>query len=165
MVDVVLSLGDDALSNQFKLVFPNGIPGGGNANAIELRMDQSFDIPQQTIYKYDIDFRGSKITKTGKKEETDKTVTFNVRLDSQWIVYDDLNAWFKMTYDPVTNIALPDLLVRTTIEIHALNSAGDSSKVFKMRNSKITDLKIGTFDNTTGDPIRLEVTITYGTLE
>ena len=92
-VDAVLLLGDDQLQNQFKVVFPNGIPGGGNTEAVSMRMDQSIDIPQQTIYKYDIDFRGSKISKTGKKEETDKTLTMSVRVDQQWQVYDDIKLW------------------------------------------------------------------------
>ena len=165
VVDSVLSLGDDSLSNQFKVIFPNGIPGGGNADAISMRMDQSIDIPQQTIYKYDIDFRGSKISKTGKKEETDKVLTMSVRIDQQWTVYDDMKLWFSMVYDPITNVALPDLLTRTTMVIQSLDGANAIAKSFKFNNVKITDMKVTTFDNSSGDPLRMELTFLYGTME
>jgi len=165
MVDTVLQLGDDQLQNQFALVFPGGIPGGGNAELISLRLDGGFDAPAEDIYSYDIDFRGSKVTKTGKKEETDKTLTATIRLDGQWVVWDDLYRWKNLVYDPKTNIALPDLNTRTTIAIQCFDASGNVAKTLTWRQSKIKSLKPPTLDQKTGDPATVEVTFIYGVFE
>jgi hypothetical protein len=164
-VDTILALSDDALVNQFEIVFPDGIPGGGNGDRISLRSDQQFDIPQQIIYKYDIEFRGHKIPKTGKKEDTEKTITFSIRLDQQWKVYDDLITWLKLAYDPNTGIAVPDLLGRCTIAVHSLNRDNSIAKTITLRNCKAIGIKVTSFDNASGDPQRVELTILFGSIE
>ena len=47
-IDPILNLQDDQMVNQFKLVFPKGIPGSGNASLVELRMDKTIDMPEET---------------------------------------------------------------------------------------------------------------------
>jgi len=163
-VDRILNLGDDAHVNQFQLVFPNGIPTGGDSETISLRAE-NFSMPTQTIYKYDIDFRGSKIPKTGRKEDTDKTYSISVRVDQQWKVYDDLKSWHKACYDSSTNTALPDMAVRTPVVIQTLDGNNKIVKTFNFMYSKITDIKVSDFDNTSGDPAKLDLTFIYGKLE
>lgn len=163
-IDVILNLGDDAHLNQFQIVFPNGIPTGGDDSSITLRMDQTFSLPQEIIYKYNIDFKGSIIVKTGRKEDTDKTLTVSVRVDQNWQVYDDLKAWLNAVYDPKTNTAMPDLLTRTPIAVQWLDGNNSIVKTLTYTYCKITELKITDADNSTGDPVRLELSFIYGEL-
>jgi hypothetical protein len=122
-------------------------------------------MPQETIYTYNIDFRGTIIPKTGKKEETDKTFTVNVRIDSQWKIYDALRQWHRMVFDPKTNIALSDVLTRTPIVVQALDHSNKVVKSFTFTYCKLKDLKVTDFDNATGDPMRAELGFIYGGLE
>ena len=164
-VDKILNLGDDALTNSFELFFPDGIPGGGTGEVVALRMDQSFDIPETGVGQYDIFYRGLKISKTNKLEETDKNVTMDVRLDQQWEVYDELNAWLKLSFDPETSTSATEAETRTTIGVRALDGGNNIVKTLLLRNSKLRALKIATFDHNTSDPIRLTLSFIYGNVE
>jgi hypothetical protein len=161
-VDVILSLGNDALINQAQVVFPNGIPGGGNADEVRLRMDQTFTMPQEQITTYEIDYRGAKLIKTSKKEETDKTITIPVRMDQSWNVYDTLKAWHRLCYDPVLNIASPDATTRIPIVVQNLDQNNAIAKAFTFSYCKLTQLKVTDWDNSSGEPVRVEMTIVYG---
>lgn len=164
-IDKILTLGDDAHLNQWQAVFPDGIPTGGDSESIVLRMDQTFSLPAEVIYKYDINFKGAIIPKTGRKEDTEKTLTVSVRVDQQWQVFDDLRAWLKAVYDPSTNTAMPDLLVRTPIAVQMLDGNNAVVKTLLFTYSKITNIKITDADNSSGDPFRLELSFIYGDLE
>lgn len=164
-IDRILSLGDDAHSNQFQITFPAGIPTGGDSESITLRMDQTFSLPEEIIYKYDIDFKGVKVPKTGRKEDTDKLITVSVRIDQKWLVFDDLRAWLKAVYDPQTNTAMPDLLLRTPIAVQMLDGDNSVVKTFLFSYSKIFALKVTDADNSSGDPFRVEIQFIYGDLE
>lgn len=164
MIDQILQLGNDALVNQWQVIFPKGIPGGSNANAIRLRMDQSFTMPQEQISTYEIDFRGAKLIQTAKKEETDKTLTVSVRVDQGWSVYDDLRAWHLLCYNPVTNTASPNALTRIPIVVQNLDENEVAAKSFTFNYCKLTQLKVTDFDQTSAEPVRVELTIIYGYL-
>lgn len=161
MIDIMSNMGDDALSNQFNLVFPTGIPGGGNTDRLSLRMDQSLDPPEQTVNVYDIFYRGLKISKTGTLDETDKTLTFDIRLDQAWGVFDDLNNWLKLVFDFSTGIAMPDEMTRTNISIQATDTADKIIKTITFKGVKIRGIKISSFDNTTSEPIRVTLNLIW----
>lgn len=162
--DAILNLGDDALVNQYQAVFPKGIPGGSNTDAVRLRIDQTFPMPSEDIATYEVNFRGSKLIQTAKKEDTDKTITFSVRVDQEWNVYDDLEAWRNLCYNPVNNTASPNSVTRVPIIIQNLNQSGTIVKSFTFTSCKIKTLKITDWDMGSAEPVRVEVTIIYGTM-
>ena len=163
-VDWSLQLAQDVLLNSWQIAFPKGIPGGSNPDLIVARLDQTFTMPDKVIAFYTIDFRGSIILKPSKKEDTDKTITFPVRIDQEWSVYDDLAAWQDMVYDPVTNIALPSALTRIPIVVHNLDENEDIKKSFTFNYCFITNLKPTDWDMSSNEPSRAEVTVKYGYL-
>lgn len=165
VVEDQIRLGDDALANQFITIFPSGIPGGGNADAVSLRMDQPFDPPSQVIYTYEIDYKGDKIKKTGRKNDTDKIITISVRIDQNWNIYDDIMRWMKLCYDPVTNTALSDENTRIPLVIQSIDGDNNIVKNFKYTQCKLFTTKVTSFDPTTGDPLRMELTFIYGDLD
>lgn len=153
--DIVMGLGDDQLSNQWQVTFPEGIPGGGNSDSITLRMDQSFDPPEDVVGTYEIIYRGIKIPKTNKLHDMAKEFTIDIRLDQNWTVFDDLNAWYKLCYDGTNSTALPDLMVRTTMIIQCLDGSNVIKKELKYKGVKPKSVKIGTLDHSSGDPVRV----------
>ena len=159
--DQILALGDDAIANQFSIIFPNGIPGGGDANAISLRCDQTFDPPEDVVNVYEIFRKGFKIPKTGMLQETTKEFTIDIRLDQNWKVYDDLRKWADMSYDHSNGTALPEIMARSTVIIQAEDRTQSSVKTISFKYAKPKSVKIQTFDNQSGDPLRITVIFIY----
>lgn len=162
MTDVILSLGSDALINQWQVLFPKGIPGGSHIDAVRLRIDKTFTMPQKQIATYEIDFRGAKLLKTAKKEDTDKTITFSVRVDQPWAVYDDLEAWHNLCYNPVTNTASSDADTRIPIVLQNLDQNNAIAKSFTFSYCKLKDMKVSDWDMASSEPVSVELTIIFG---
>ena len=157
----ILQLGDDQLSSQFAITFPEGIPGGGSTDAITLRSDQTFDPPEDNVGTYDIVFRGMKIPKTSMTHDMTKEFNFEIRIDQNWQTHDDIVAWYKLCYDPINATALPDLMVRTTIVIQAFDGQGNVKKSYRFRGAKIKGYKVNTFDNSSTDPLRMTLNFIF----
>jgi hypothetical protein len=163
--DVILSLGDDQMVSQFSIIFPNGIPGGGDANAVSLRCDMQFDPPEDTVNVYEIFHKGFKIPKTGMLQETTKEFSIDIRLDQQWKVYDDIRAWADMSYDHSNGTALPEIMARSTMIIQAEDRTQSGVKKLIFKYAKPKSVKIQTFDNQGGDPLRITVMFIYAVME
>lgn len=160
-VETVFQLGDDSLKSAFFLLFPGGIPGGGNATNVELRMDETFDPPEQAVSTYEIWHKGQKIPKTGGVEESPKEFTFNVRLDQQWQVYDDLNLWLERVFNTETGTPGSDTDTRTTMLIQSVDRANAPIKTIKFTGVKLHKIKITEFDHSNGEPIKLELSFIF----
>ena len=160
-VQTILNLGDDQTVNQFQILFPGGIPGGGNAEAISLRMDMQFAPPAQTIGKYDVFHKGIKIPKTTTVTETDKAFTLEVRLDQSGSIYKSLNNWKTLCYDFTNGTALPDLMTRTTMLVQLTDTQENVMMTWTFSGVKIYELTPPTMDNATGDPARATVGFIY----
>jgi len=163
-VDQILQLGDDQLANSFQLVFPTGIPGAKDSNAIALRMDQAFDPPEESVGEYEIKYMGMTIKKTTRNEATAKEFAIEVRLDQGWQVYDDLRNLYEMTYNPINGTALGDSMTRFPVAVQALDASQSVVKTITFKNSKIKTLKINQFGNEEEGPIRIAVSFIYGTM-
>ena len=160
-VQTIMNLGDDQTINQYQILFPGGIPGGGDAESISLRMDTQFTAPAQTINTYDIWHKGIKIPKTGTVTETDKKFSIEVRLDQKGSVYKTLNAWKTNCYDFTNGTALPDLLVRTTMLVQLTDTQENVMQTWTFTGVKIYELTPPTLDNAAGDPARITVGFIY----
>lgn len=163
--DSILNLGDDQLANQFMLIFPNGIPGGGDANAISLRADQSFDPPENTVNVYDIFHKGFKFSKTGMLQETTKEFTIDIRIDQQWKVFDDLKKWCDYSYDHSNGTALAESFARSTVIVQAEDRMQTSVKQIHFKYAKPKSIKVGTFANDSSDPLRVTVSFVFISME
>ena len=95
------NLGLDALTNQYSILFPAGIPGapGANIGAISLRQDQVFPTPKREVGTYLTWYQGLKIERRGFVEQTEKKFTIAFRIDEDWNVFSAMLAWFKKAYD------------------------------------------------------------------
>lgn len=160
-VETILNLGDDQMASQYSVIFPQGIPGGGDATEVALRCDQPIDPPENTVNVYDIFHKGYKFTKTGMLQDTTKEITLDIRLDQDWNVYDTMETWANMSYDHSNGTALSELLAMSTMIIQAEDKNQDSVKLITFRYVKPKSIKIGSFDPSNGDPMRITVNFVF----
>jgi len=154
---------DDQMASQYAVIFPEGIPGGVNTDAVTFRMDQSFDPPEDNVATYEIIYRGMKIPKTSMTHDMTKEYNTMVRIDQQWRVHDDLVAWYKRCYDPVNGTALPDGqgLTRTTVLVQMYDGQNVVKKTYRFRGSKLKGYKVETLDNQSTDPLRMTLNFIF----
>ena len=164
--DLIGTIGVDQLQTQYNLVFPEGIPGGGNADLITLRADTSFTPPERTVGSYDVYHKGVKITRTNMVQDMTKEFTVEIRLDQQWEVWDSLNSWMKMIYDFETGTALGEIPVRTIMMLQALDVQNNVTKTFSFLGVKIKSIGFSNgFDNQGTDPVRLSVIFVFDDMD
>jgi len=161
-VDQILGLGDDQIVSQYMLIFPDGIPGGGDTKNIALRCDTSFDMPEEAMNTYEIYHKGYKIPKTGMLQDTTKEFTIEVRVDQQWKVYNDLEKWKNLVYDEANGTGMPELTTNATIIVQAEDKSQKPVKQFIFKYAKPRAIKVNSFDHQSGDPLRISVTFIYG---
>lgn len=159
--DIIFGLGDDALVNMFEISFPEGFPTGGNADNVALRCDMQLQIPEQKVNTYSIYKKGVKVDKTGTLTDTTKEFTTEFRVDQSWASVQAVIDYCNAVYDPVTGIALPDSLTRTTVLCSAVNTQNEIMKTFRFKNAKPISWNMIAFDNNTGDPMRCTITWSY----
>jgi hypothetical protein len=166
MISYVEGLTDDALSDQFGLLFPEGIPGGGDGNLLKLRMDQAFDEPEATVGEYDINYEGVKITKTGS-EETTKSFQMSFRVDINFRVYKGLKDWYRLVFNPDTGAVGSEEETRTTMILNAYGPPNKTIKYSKRYNGiKLKGFKPTAWDpNNKAEPIRVEATFIYASVD
>lgn len=159
--ETIMGLGDDQMANQFSVIFPNGIPGADDPTALSLRIDQSIDPPEDSVMVYEIFHKGYKFPKTSMLQETSKEFTVDIRVDQGWKVYNDMRKWADMSYDHSNGTALPENMARSTVMIQAEDRNQKSVKQISFKYAKPKSVKIQTFDNQSGEPLRITVTFIY----
>lgn len=161
-LDNIISLGDDQMANNFVLSFPGGIPTGGDADAISLRMEEALPMPEDGGGEYEIVYQGLKLVKPNTTDQMDKHVTINVRVDSQWQIYKDLKKWKSAVFNNVTGIRLPSSVTSTTMAVQALDGQKDIVKTFLFKSVWLQKIKILDFSHTEEGPSKLELTFIFG---
>jgi len=164
-VEQIFTLGDDQMANQFVLSIPGGIPGGGDEDAICLRMEEAFPMPEESVGEYEIRYQGMLILKTNMTDAMDKHFIINVRVDQQWKVYDDLKAWMQDVYNHIDGTGQSEMATRTTVAVQALDRNKDVVKTFTFRRAKIQKIKVSDFSHTEDTPTKLELTFIFGYME
>lgn len=160
-VSKILNLGDDALAAKYFLVFPNGLPTGGDSDSIALRMDQSFDFPEIIVGEYEVAWKGMKVKKTNGTDQTDKLLQVQVRLDAQWKVMDDIYALAKASYDGNTGTYLPDSATRFPIAIRFVDGQDVVKKTWTFQHAKLKGFTIQSVDPVSEDPLRVQLTFIF----
>lgn len=150
---------DDQMANQFELYF-FGKPVS-NIQEIALRMDKSFDIPEKSVSKVDINYQGVKIPKLLSQEETDKSFNLTFRLDENWMVYNTLNIWFGRTLHPKKGSTLPIKDREVTALFRALKKNKEVSREFVFRHVLISSIKLLEFDHSSSEPTRVDCKFIY----
>lgn len=161
MIEYLQALTDDQMANQYNIIFPAGIPGGGDGNLLTLRMDKQIDIPERAVEEYMIEYQGIKVPKTSLKEETTKEITLNFRLDGNWQVYRALNNWFKLVFNESNGSGGSEADTRVPILFNTYGSNKQLTYSMRLNGCKIKKIKTETFDMGSADPARVEAVFIY----
>jgi len=164
-VENIINLGEDQMAAMFVMSIPGGIPTGGDDEAVTLRMQESFPMPDDGGGEYEIVYQGLKITKPNMTDATDKHFEVVVRLDQQWKVYDELKTWKDAVYNPVLGTKLPHENTQTTVVVQALDGAKSVVKTFTFNYCWLQKIKVMDFSHTEETPTTLTLTFIYGYME
>ncbi|MCP4650361.1 MAG: hypothetical protein GY853_09830 [PVC group bacterium] len=165
VIDKILNLGDDQLANQFIVLFPDGLPGGGDVDNLSLRLDEGFDMPSEEVNVYNIKYRGMDIPKTGMAEQTSKEFELIARLDKDWTIWKSLRTAYKYTYNPITGTAMSEADSRFSIEVQALDNNNNIIETVSFKNSKLKTLKGPAFGHEEEGPAKITMSFLYGSME
>lgn len=157
----IMNLGDDQMASQWALTFPEGIPGGGNADALTLRFDTSFDPPEDIVESYEVWHQGQKTMKTSMTHAMDKMFTIDYRVDQNFAVHNALEAWRFKCYDPINGTALPDIETRATGLLQLFDGQNKIVKQFRFRGLKPKGEKLQTLEMSSPDPLRSTITFIF----
>jgi hypothetical protein len=171
MLDEIMRLGDDQKSNQFEVIFSN-IPGSSlDTKMLSLRIDQSFDIPNVVVGEYEFYVRGFKVTRPSMLDETDKHISFQVRVDQKWEVADALYKWKKLVFDgnnasaSAASAIYGDTFSCNTMTIGFLDSQNKSKEMFILRQVILKEIQTSSLDPSSNDPTRLTLNFIFGDID
>lgn len=172
MIDTIFNLGDDALQNEYNVIFDvSAVDGLGELPVNFQFRISNFTPPDITMGTYQYFKKGSLIVKPNGLDETPKTFTFNMRVDKYWESYKVLDKWLKIiknekkgTRTVDKDIITGEQPVRGIITIQALDSNDSINYYWKFEGSFPTALAGVTFDEATGEPITINPTFTYLTM-
>jgi len=166
-INQIFQLGDDALANQAEIII-NPLALFASNDPLRLRTT-TFDIPEFAIGEYTIDYKTQKFNKPSGKIETPQEFTFNFRADKYWTIYQALLAWkntigndrtgaMSEDVDPITGISL----IRTDVIVLTKDSNGTlTSPGWTFSKCWLKNLGGVSFDNASGDPIEVSVTLDF----
>lgn len=157
----IMNLGDDQMASQWALTFPEGIPGGGNTDALSLRFDTSFDPPEDIVESYEVWSQGTKTMKTSMTHAMDKTFTIDYRVDQNFEVHKAVEAWYNKCYDPRNGTALTDVETRTTGLVQLFDGQQKVVMQYRFRGLKIKGIKLQTLEMSSPDPLRATLTFIF----
>lgn len=161
-VDVLYSLGDDALQNLFDVIIPP-FPGAINTIDTQFRV-QNFTIPTTGVGTYEIHYKTQMIRKPSGKIEDPKEFSFEFRIDKNWIIYNGLKNWKNIVANTRTGVMTPDIIgaIRVPITVIAIDSANiPTGGKWVFEGSHILTLGDVPLDYTSGDPIAVTATFNY----
>ena len=163
-IDIVHDLGDDQLQSHFNIIFPNGIPTGGNATNIVLRA-KTHTVPDEELSVYDVAFHGQTFQMTGGPVES-KTFDIVFRVDKNWETYKDLKRWKDYGADPENGSRRPDKDLRTTVIVQPVDIEEGGVEVptrkpIIYKRVKLIKLAGIGFDHNTNEPVECTASFIY----
>jgi hypothetical protein len=165
-IDSVYTLGDDALQNMAEITFAPGFALLGVADMLKFRTT-NIEIPNFATGAYIVHWKTQNFEKPSGKDETQKTMTFTFRVDKYYLVYKALLKWREMICNSDSGAMAEDVvagvsLIRTNFSVRAVDSRGVvTTNGWEFENAWLKDIAAISFDETTGDPISLQVTMSF----
>ena len=163
----LINIGDDALSNEFDIFFPSGIPGFTLLTDLAIRTT-TVAIPEQSVGTYDTNYKGRKVTKRNNMNETPTEFTFTYRIDKNYLTYIGLSSYFNTYCNQKTSAYLPDITLggastsRFPIVVAPVDANGvtvNSGTTFE--GCFIKTLGGWSHDNSSGEPLTCDVTVVF----
>lgn len=166
-IEEIFRAGDDALSNHFQIgIDPLSL--FGLDDRVRIRTTQ-VDIPEQSVGTYTVDYKSQRFTKPNGKIETTNEMSFTIRLDKYYTLYEGLYAWWAFISDPETGAMAEDVGaiggdtdIRTDLTVTPIDSNGViTGRGWKFHKAFPTSVPGPSFSQESGDPITLSITMNF----
>lgn len=169
VIDVLATMGEDALGNHFQVVIP-AIDKLGNAVAnLNMRI-LGVTIPEKTINTYEIVKRGRKFERPSSLDENNKDVEINYRIDKYWNCYNSLMNWsqfiqnnetFAMASDSGPNGMGGASEFRHDVEIWSLPNLNATvpNNIWTLKGAWVKEMSSVEFSEESGEPIEGSFTL------
>lgn len=168
-INSVMNLSEDALANHFQIVIPSISFLGKNVNEINMRV-KTVEIPQYEISEYEITKRGKKANRPNGLDENDYHVSFTFRADKYWRCYSAFLQWMMYVKNNKTMAMGSDAgamgaggksTYRANFEIWSLTNLNTTipNAVWKCEGSYPSSVSAISFDEESGDPLDIDVTM------
>ena len=174
ILDVLSSLGEDALANKYSIILPTTVSQLAGVNDQLTFRITNVSIPDKTIGTYTITKRGRQFDRPNGMSEQSREISFSFRPDKKLLTYKALSNWMSYIQNNETMFMASDSgpsgeggasLFRAPIEIWAIdnlddnNIAGTPNSIWICQGCFPTTLSGLEFDEESGDPLSVDVTL------
>ena len=174
ILDVLSSLGEDALANKYSIILPTTVSQLAGVNDQLTFRITNVSIPEKTIGTYTITKRGRQFDRPNGLSEQSREVAFTFRPDKKLVTYKAISNWMSYIQNNETMFMASDSgpsgtggmsLFRAPIEIWAIdnlddnNIAGTPNSIWICDGCFTTSLGGLEFDEESGEPLSVDVTL------
>ena len=165
-INVISSLGDDALANHFQVIFGKPFPGATDLTNTQFRIT-NVTVPDQVINTYEVHWKSQKATKPSGKDGTSNQFTFDLRVDKFYLIYKQFVDWHRLIIDPVSGAQSPDFAngvspLRVPMSVLTIDSTDTVTSTGWAFDGCFPSTVPGhSFDMTSGDPLTVSITMDF----
>ena len=164
-IDAIYKAGDDALANQFNIIFSAFSLLSIDAD-LKLRTT-NVSIPEFSVGTYEVDYKTQKMEKPNGKNTTPNEWSFTFRADKYWVLYQALMAWKQFIANDDTGAMAEDVGaiggdsgIRTDVIVIPTDSNDvPTSPGWTMEKSFLKSIAGIEFDTASGEPLTVAVTL------
>ena len=174
LLDVLQTLGEDAISNHYSIILPTTVSQLAGVNDQLTFRITNVSIPDKTINTYTITKRGRQFDRPSGVSEQSREISFTFRPDKKLVTYKAISNWMNYIQSNETMFMASDSgadgtggasLFRAPIEIWAIDSLDDNTisgtpnSIWVCEGCFPTSLGGLEFDEESGDPLSVDVTL------
>ena len=174
ILDVLSSLGEDALANKYSIILPTTVSQLAGVNDQLTFRITNVSIPEKTIATYTITKRGRQFDRPSGVSEQSREISFTFRPDKKLVTYKAISNWMSYVQNNETMFMASDSgadgtggasLFRAPIEIWAIDSLDDNTisgtpnSIWVCEGCFPTSLGGLEFDEESGEPLTVDVTL------
>lgn len=174
LLDVLQTLGEDAISNHYSIILPTTVSQLAGVNDQLTFRITNVSIPDKTINTYTITKRGRQFDRPSGVSEQSREISFTFRPDKKLVTYKAISNWMSYVQNNETMFMASDSgadgtggasLFRAPIEIWAIDSLDDNTisgtpnSIWVCEGCFPTSLGGLEFDEESGDPLTVDVTL------
>lgn len=174
ILDVLSSLGEDALANKYSIILPTTVSQLAGVNDQLTFRITNVSIPDKTINTYTITKRGRQFDRPSGVSEQSREISFTFRPDKKLVTYKAISNWMNYIQNNETMFMASDSgadgtggtsLFRAPIEIWAIDNLDDNTisgtpnSIWVCEGCFPTSLGGLEFDEESGDPLAVDVTL------
>ena len=174
LLDVLQTLGEDAISNHYSIILPTTVSQLAGVNDQLTFRITNVSIPDKTINTYTITKRGRQFDRPSGVSEQSREISFTFRPDKKLVTYKAISNWMNYVQSNETMFMASDSgadgtggasLFRAPIEIWAIDSLDDNTisgtpnSIWVCEGCFPTSLGGLEFDEESGDPLTVDVTL------